>query len=142
MGGLGKNLKMVSLRHFNPLISKHINWGYIKWLFKCSKINKLGNFGFCHFDIFWPTLTYTTFFFLFKFISKMCEKSVWGQHFQWLVFCMENQSKNIDHAQNSSQINSAVFILNPWTVPFSVSQIARHQPNANRMWISLFLPVW
>ena len=42
---------MVSLRFSNPLVSKHIKnlfrrLGFLKWLFKCSKVNKLGNFGF------------------------------------------------------------------------------------------------
>ena len=66
MGCLCKNLKMASLRIFNPLISKHIKNlfntpGFIKWLFKCSKINKLGNFDFFILR-FWPRppLTYTT----------------------------------------------------------------------------------
>ena len=30
-----------------------VSWGFIKWLFKCSKINKLGNFGFFILR-FWP----------------------------------------------------------------------------------------
>ena len=63
LGGLGKNLKVVSLRYFNPLISKHTKnlfskLGFIKRHFKSSKINKLGNFGFLILR-FWPRpLTY------------------------------------------------------------------------------------
>ena len=49
---------MVNLRFSNPLIWKHIRnlfskIGFIKWPFKCSKINKLGNFGFSILS-FWP----------------------------------------------------------------------------------------
>ena len=49
MGGPGKNLRMVSLGVFKPLISKHIKnlfRGFYKTIFKCSRINKLGNLVF------------------------------------------------------------------------------------------------
>ena len=50
MWGLDKKLRMVSLRHFSSLISKHIknlvSCSFIKGLFKCPKINKLINFRF------------------------------------------------------------------------------------------------
>ena len=49
-GGSGKKtLKIISLRFFKPLISKHIKnffRRFYKMIFKCSKINKLRNFGF------------------------------------------------------------------------------------------------
>ena len=58
---------MVNLRFFNSLISKHIKnlfskLGFIKWLFKCFKINKLAHFGFSTLRFFGPEppLTYTT----------------------------------------------------------------------------------
>ena len=46
MEGPGKNLKMVSLRFFNALISKHIKnlfRTFINQFFKCTKTNKLRN---------------------------------------------------------------------------------------------------
>ena len=46
-GLLAKNLKMVSLRFFKSLISKHIKnlfRVFYEMIFKCSKINKLGTF--------------------------------------------------------------------------------------------------
>ena len=49
MGALGKNLKMVSLRFFKQLISKYAKnllKKFYKMIFKCSKINKLGNLVF------------------------------------------------------------------------------------------------
>ena len=48
-GGLVKNLKMVSLRVFKPLIFKAHQkiylGGSIKQFWKCSRINKLRNLG-------------------------------------------------------------------------------------------------
>ena len=56
MGGPGKKPSVVSLKFFKPLILKHIKNVFrtsIKQFFKCTKINKLRNFG-CLFDGFWP----------------------------------------------------------------------------------------
>ena len=60
-----KNLKMVSLRYFNPLISKYIKnlfRAFIKNLFKCSKINKLRNVV-LPFGGFWPGTPIYTYYF-------------------------------------------------------------------------------
>ena len=48
-GDRAKNLKMVSFRYFNPLISKQLKnlfRVFHKIIFKCSKINELRNFVF------------------------------------------------------------------------------------------------
>ena len=55
MGDQAKNHQMISLKIFNPLVSKHIKNLFktsINKFFKCTKTNKLRNSG-CLFDGFW-----------------------------------------------------------------------------------------